>query len=812
MRSLYADLSFALRLLVKAPAVSLTAVLTLAVGIGASTTVFGVVNRLLLRAVPFSSPHELVVVWQTWARKGLPQLPVLPADYVEWEREAGVFSSIAAFENVELNLTGVPDPEHLRGTRASAAFFTVLGVEPALGRAFRLDEDAPGRSNVIVLSDRFWRRRFDADPAIVGTSVYIDGAARTVVGVMPPDFRFSMEWSMAGLSFPATDCWIPLALTGAHMLSGHDLIVLGRLRPGATLQQAQSVFETIAQRQEQEHPARSAGVGASVVPLRELLVSDVRPFLVALLGAVGFVLLVACANVANLVLAHSVARRNEFAVRVALGAGRLRILRQLIAEGLLFGALGGLLGLVFAVWANGILSEFGPSTLARSGELRIDATVVVFGAVLWLAVALFLSLVSFLQVWSIESGASLKDESRGASFAPRVRSLRGILVIAEIAVTVTLLAGAGLMTRNLLRLFTRDPGFTAAGVLAVQVPLSPLRYAEGTRQADFFRRLIALVEAAPGASDVAVTSYVPTVQSSEIFFTVDGRPVSAAEDVPMGSARSVSPAYFRAMAIPIEDGRAFTEWDNADRPGVVMVDDVAARLYWPGERPVGKRLKRGGPQSTAPWLTVVGVAGAVRQYGPETEAKPGLYFPYEQVPRQEMAVVVRSTGDPRLFIETVRRAVRGLDADQPIGDARTMEDLLAGMLSVQRFAAGLLVAFALVALGLSAAGTYAVVAYSVGQRRRELGIRVAVGALPASLFRLVFADGARLLAWGLLLGSAGSLVIGRLLATVLPDARGVDAATLASVNVLLGVVTAAACYGPARRATRVDPIVMLRQQ
>ena len=802
------DLRFAVRILVRTPAVTFAAILALAVSIGANTAIFGVVNAVLLEPLPYHQPDRLVTIWNSWHEKGFPQMPVLPSDYLEWRKQATVFDQFAASQAIEVNVTGGAEAERVPAARASANLFPLLGVRPALGRGFLAsDTESP---NVVVLADSLWRRRVGGRADAVGQALAIDGRSYTIVGVMPRDFRFSVSWSRAGLTTSPVDLWIPLALRSAELNDGFTLTVLGRLKPGVTQERAEAELRTIGDRISAQTPDHKA-IGTHLIGLRDLLTRDVRPAVLALAVAVGLVLLIACANVANLLLSKASVRRREIAVRAALGASRGRLIWQVLTESLVLGAAGGACGVAFAWAGTELIVRYAPVAVLRAGTIDLDTRTLAFTGLASLLSAFLFGLAPAFQAFRVNLDAVLRESARGGVEGGRQGRLRSLLVVGEIALAVLLLVGAGLLLRSFVTIVSVDPGFRSEGLTTARISLPASRYASGSRQHAFFDEVLARVRALPEVSAAAATATPPLEQGREIFFRIEGQGGDGdVRQAKVAGSIVVDPQFFTVMRIPLTRGR---QLDAADAPGrelAVVVDETLARRYWPGQDPVGRRLREGYSGTSQPWMRVVGVVGSVRQHGLTVDAKPTMYVSYRQFGAREMTLVARGrTGDAAVGA-AVRAVVRQIDPDQPVAAVRTMEDLLASSVAPRRFSAVLLAAFAALALLLSAVGVYAVMSYSVACRAREIGIRKALGASPQQLIGEVLRRGLALDGLGLGIGCLGAVWLTRYLASELHGVEATDPWTFGGACLLLLAVAGTACYAPARRASAVDPVVALR--
>jgi putative ABC transport system permease protein len=801
------DLRYGVRTLWKNKSFTAIAVVALALGIGANSAIFSVVNTVLLRPLPYREPERLVMVWEDNSKIGYPRDTPAAANYIDWRDQSTVFEGMAATADRSFNLTGAGEPERFDGKRVSANFFSLLGVEPQLGRAFLPEEDAPGANRVVVLSHGLWQRRFGSDPSLVGKTVTLNGEGYTVVGVMPQGFQFmSQDVSM----------WVPMAFTQQQAASrgNHYLEVFARLKPGVSVERAQAEMSTIAARLQQQYPDQNTDLGATVVPLHEEVVGNIKPALLVLLGAVGFVLLVACANVANLLLARAAVRQKEIALRTALGASRLRLVRQFLTESVLLAALGGLVGLLLSVWGVTLLKSFIPPTISQVKAISVDARVLGFTVLVTLLSGLVFGLVPALQASRFNLNETLKEGGRDAAASRGGNRVRGLLVVAEVAVSLVLLVGAGLLINSFMRLRSVDPGFRTDNLLTMSVVLPPQKYPDQARRTAFYTEMIRRVEALPGVRSAGVTNWIPLVsQGDSIGVTIEGQPAPTGKPHIIVT-RVVSPHYFDAMGIRLLEGRVFDGGrDRVDSPCVVVVGESVARKYWPGESALGKRLSPGTPESDADWCQVVGVVKDVRQMDLAAEPKPQMYFTYEQAdifaPRH---LVVSTEGNPLALAGAVRKTVWDVDRDQPVSNVNTMEGVLSESIARQRFSTLLLGVFAGVALVLAAVGIYGVMSYTMAQRTREIGIRMALGAQKWDVLKLAVGQGLKLVAVGVGLGLAGALALTRVMSSLLFGVSATDPATLATISLVLVAVALLASYIPARRASRVDPLIALRYE
>jgi len=801
------DLRYGFRTLLKNPGFTAIAVIALALGIGANSAIFSVVNTVLLRPLPYQDSDRLVMVWEDATMHGYPRDTPAAANFVDWRTQNHVFEDMGAVADLSANLTGVGDPERIEAARANASVFSVLGLAPRLGRAFSPEEDQDGANKVVILSSRLWQRRFSADPSIVGKQITLNGQSHTVVGVMPPQFQFPSQ---------DVELWVPMAFTAQQAANrgSHYLQVVARLKPGVTVQQAQAEMSTIATRLQQQYPKQNTDLGAVVVPLHEHVVGDIRPALLILLGAVGLVLLIACANVANLLLARAAVRQKEIAVRVAFGASRWRLVRQFLTESVLLSAIGGVVGLLLSIVGIALLTKFIPPNISQVKAITLDARVLGFTLLISLLTGVIFGLVPALQASMFNPNETLKEGGRDSTAGSRGNRIRGFLVIAEVAVSLVLLIGAGLLINSFLRLRSVDPGFKSENLLTMKVVLSPLKYPDLARRSAFYTNLIQRVEALPGVKSAAVTTNLPLYrQGNSTGIEIEGRPLPPPGQEIIIATRVVSPHYLTTMGIPLLKGRQFGPEETEKMPGAVIISESMARRYWPGEDALGKRLTPGRNAGPDDWFQIIGVAKDVRQFELNAEPKPQMYLPYVQAdffaPRD---LVVKTDVDPIGLAATVRRAVWEIDKDQPVSDIRTMDEIAAESVARQRFSMLLLTIFASVALVLAAVGIYGVMSYSVTQRRSEIGIRMALGAQKSDVLKLTVGQGLKLVLVGVAFGVAGSFALTRLMTSLLFGVGATDPGTFIVISVVLVSVALLANYIPARRATKVDPLAALRYE
>ncbi len=809
MSSLLQDLRFGLRVLVRSPGASLVAIVALALGIGANTAIFSLLDAVLLRPLPYQDPDRLVQVWEEASHVGFPRNTPAPGNFNDWKQQNQVFSDMAASRNLSFTLTGRGgDPEAVVGRGVTANMFSVLGVKPALGRVLAADEDRPGGPPVAVIGHGLWQRRFGGDPAIVGETVEIDGRTTTIVGVMPRDFVYPKR---------EHELWVPLALSPEALANrrSHFLQVVARLAPGVSLERARSDMDAIAARMQRDFPDSNAKLGATVIPLSEEVLGNTRDAVLVLVVAVGCVLLIACANVANLLLSRATVRRREIAVRIALGAGRGRIVRQLLTESLLLSLVGGALGLGVAMWSFDVLTALIPEGTSPSAGLHLDGRMLLFTAAVSILTGVMFGLAPALTASRQELGEELKAGARAGAGVASGR-LRGALVVAEVALAFLLLTGAGLMVQAFVHVRSLDPGFRPENVLTARTSLPSPRYDEVARRNAFYEQVLTRVAALPGVVSAGYTSYLPlTNRGGTAGFTIEGRPPLRAGEILDANFREVSADYLKTMGIALRGGRFLEARDGATTERVVVVNEAFTRQFLPGEDALGKRIALGRGDDLE-WMRIVGIVGDVKQMGLERAGRAEMYVPYTQVNAHDFYsprdLAVRTAGEPMALAGAVREAIWEVDGLQAVANVRTLESILDHELAPRSTQANLLGAFAVLALILASLGLYGVLSYTVAQRRREIGIRMALGARAGKVVGMVVAQGLVLTAAGIALGLVGAVALTRALASLLYGVSASDPLTLLGVAAALVIVAFLASYLPARRAARVDPMVALRSE
>ncbi|HET9839804.1 MAG TPA: ABC transporter permease [Candidatus Angelobacter sp.] len=813
MDSFLHDLRYAFRVIWRSPGFTIIAVLALALGIGANTAIFSIVNAVVLKPLPYAKPEQLVQVWMRFTGIGIPkdQNWVSAPEFKDLEKNASL-SQIAAIDQGSFNININAKPERVQSASVSASFFPMLGIPAQFGRVFLPEEDQPGHGGVVLLSDGLWRRRFGADRGIVGRNLTMNGQPYQIIGVLPRDFQYPRE----------TEVWVPQVFSPRDLSpdsrGNHGLLVIGRIKDGLSLDQARADMQSVSNRiieENKDYPYRRFNFSVVLVPLLEQQVGDIRLALWVMLGAVGLVLLIACANVANLLLVRSSAREREIAVRQALGVSRWRLVRQLLTESTLLGLVGGLAGLLLGYIALRVLVSLSATSYPRVAEAGIDLGVLGFTLLISIATGILFGLAPALHAFRGVTYNSLKEGGHGGTAGAGTQRLRSSLVVVEMAVSLMLLVGAGLLIRSFLRLQDVDSGFRADGVLTLRLALPEQKYAKVEQTRAFYRDLLERVQRLPGVDAAGATTGLPLSGigwSGTV--TIDTQAVPVQDTTPEVDQRPVTPGYFEAMGISLVRGRSFNQHDNETGQPVAIVDETLARTYWPNEEAIGKRLHVGGLQSPSPWMTIVGVVRHVRYRTLEAPSRTELYWPYVQTPFPlgSMSVAVHTSGDPRSLAPAVQREVLAIDPDQPVYRILTMNEIMSASMERRRLSMSLLAIFAGMALVLAAVGLYGVMSYSVAQRAHEMGIRMALGAQTGNLIRLVMGQGLLVAGIGVVAGLAGSALLAGLMSSLLFGTSSIDPLTFASVAAVLMLVALAACFVPAYRAARVDPVIVLRQE
>lgn len=815
METLWNDLWYGLRRLAKNPGFTVVAVLSLAIGIGANSAIFSVTNALLLRPLPYKDAPALVILWNRSPGLNIEQDWFSLGQYLDIKLENHVFEQVAATIGGSYNLTGAGIPEHIEGARVTSSLFPMLGAQAAYGRVFLPEDDVKGKAPAVILSHAFWQRRFGADPGVVGRTLTLNDQNLTIVGVLPAGFALNKEVMPTVNGVQRADVFLPLPIADSDRTNrgGEDYNIFARLKPGVTVAQAQADMDVIAAQMKRQYPENypaNGGLTLSVVSLLDQVVGDIRRALYVLLGAVGFVLTVACANVANLLLARAAVRQKEIAIRAAVGAGRGRIIRQLLTESVLLSLIGGLLGLGIALAAVKAMRVYGSANIPRLPELGIDGRVLAFTFFVSLLTGVVFGLVPALRASRVDLNEVLKDGARGSAGAGHHR-IRNLLVVAEVALSLVLLIGAGLLIRSYQRIQNASPGFNPRGVLSLRLSLPASRYPTPESVFNFFKQFGERVRQVPGIESVGTNLVLPLSNYTAAWgpITVEGYVPKAASELIISNERFVSADYLRTMGIPLVKGRQFDERDIKGAQEVAIVNEQFARRFWPNEDAIGKRIQRNGK---GPWRTVVGVVRDDKEVNLENEPLMAVFHPIEQFNIRSRYFVARTTSDPERAIQAVAKEAHALDPELPVYDASTMEERLYSSLAKRRFAMLLLGVFAAVALTLAVIGIYGVMTYWVNQRRHEIGIRVALGAQQRNILQLVIRQALALVAIGIAIGLAGAFALTRVMASLLFGVSATDALTFVLISLLLGGVALLASYLPARRAAKVDPMIALRYE
>ncbi|HEX8073333.1 MAG TPA: ABC transporter permease [Pyrinomonadaceae bacterium] len=809
MHTLWQDVRYGARSLWRTPGFTLVAVVALALGIGANTAIFSAVDAVLLRALPYRHANRLVLMWEHKRSSANPHNVVNPTNFLDWHEQAQSFDDMAAFVDVRANLTGAGAPVEVPAQVTTGNLFALLGADAQLGRTYTTADEEPGHDNVVVLSHTLWQRQFGGDPAIVGKTITMNSHPVTVIGVMPPDFKWYIKEN--SLSGKPAEVWTPNRWANRQR-NGRFLSAVGRLKPGVSVAQAQAEMDTIAARLEQQFVDFNTGWEVKLVPVREQLAGEIKPALLILLGAVAFVLLIACANVANLMLARAASRSKEIAIRTALGAGRWRVMRQLLTESLLLAFAGGACGLLLALWGVDALVALSPQNLISGDEVGLSLPVLGFTFGVSVLTGVVFGLWPAFEAARSDPNEALKEAGRSNTSGPRSRRARGAFVVAEVALALVLLVGAGLLLKSFLRLQAINPGFAPQNVLTMRVLLPRAKYPDDAKKVAFFRQAVERMQRLPGVTSAAAADTVPFAGlGSATGFTIEGQPAPAAGDVPVTDVRVVDEHYFATMNIPVVRGRAFTPEEANENRKTVIVNEALARRYFPGQDPIGQRITVDMKEVNEP-NEIVGVVGDARYSKLETEPRAMVYWTHPQLANSAMTLVLRTAGDPLSVAGLAQREIQALDKDQPVADVRTMESWIGESIARARFGALLLNLFAAVALLLAAVGLYGVMAYSVTQRTHEIGIRMALGAQPRDILRMVVGQGLLLTLIGVGLGLGAAFALTRLLASLLYGVSTTDPFVFAGLAALLALVACAASYLPARRATKVDPMVALRYE
>jgi putative ABC transport system permease protein len=810
MNGLWQDMKYGTRLLLKRRGFTAVAVLTLALGIGANSAIFSVINAVLLRPLPFEQADRLVRLGGNDLRKPA-DLPTTfsPPDFYDWRARNTVFEDVAAIDGWSPSLTGAGEPERIQAAKVSANFFSILRARPAAGRTFLPEEEKRGNHYVVVLSHALWQRRFGSDPSILGKQIELTGEKLQVIGIMPREFQMPR---FTGYDYEEPELWIPFAPDLKNWSRGGRSVdaAIGRLKPNVTIAQAQSELDAIGQQLQQQYPKSNASAGVKVVSLYEQLVGATRPALLLFVAAVGFVLLIACANVANLLLARAATRHKEIAIRTALGARRARIMRQLLTESVLLSLVGGALGLLLAMWATDLLLALSAGAIPRFEHAGLDRRVLLFTLLISTLTGVFFGLAPALHASKPDLNETLKDGGRTSAGTGRGR-VRALLVVSEIALSLVLLVGAGLLIKSFVRLQSVDPGFDPQNVLTMTVFLNGTKYPQDEQHPVFFDQVVERARNLPQVEHVGLVSNLPISGNWDRLPIYPEGQLIAEGEAQDTEEYMVNTDYFGALRIPLREGRLFGAEDRAGAQPAVVINETTARRYWPNESPVGKRIKIGDP--TNAWLNVVGVVGDVRHYGLDKPANMQVYLPHQQKPSQQMTIVVRSSSaDAESQINAVRAQVWAVDKDQPVYAIKPMKEYVADSVAQRRFSMWIVAIFASVALVLAVVGIYGVMSYTVAQRTREIGLRMALGARGADILKLVVGQGMALTLAGVATGIVLAFAVTRVMSSLLFGVSAADPLIFSAVPVLLTSVALLACYLPARRATKVDPMVALRYE
>lgn len=802
--SFFQDIRYSVRTLIKEPVFTLVVAATLAIGIGSNITIFSVVYTVLLNPLSLKNSARLVMIWKNNPMFKLDRASASLPEFLDWRERSHVFEDLGAYLGTSFNLTGDGAPERVRGELVTASFFSTLEVTSAIGRLFTPEENEPGRNNVVVLSDGLWRRRYGGSAEIVGSTIILDDKAYTVLGVMPPSFKFPKKDS---------ELWVPVPFDEANLNRGlQSFRVIARLPPKVTLLQAGIEMSAVAQSLEQEYPLTNSGVVASVFLLREELIRKIKPALQILSAAVGILLLVSCANVVNLLLFRTGVREKELAIRAALGASRARIIRQLLTDSLLLGGLGGGLGFLLSRWTLVLIPTLLPADLPRVDEVSAGGWILIFTLAVSLLTGAGCGLLSAKQTSRHDVSELFKAQYHASAVRRQNRRTQSILLVSQVALSVILIIAAALLIQSFRRLWNTNPGFQADNLLTAQISLPLLRYPEPNQQALFCRRLIEEVSPLPGVESVSVASSLPILGVEEYGFSIEGRSVAPGSEMSVASRQSVSQDYFRAMGIPLVLGRAFSDSDAGAKSNVVMINETMARCYWSGEVPLGKGIKLSSADSNAPWMSIIGVVGDVRQSGLDTPPAPEIYLPFFREPSSDVLLLVRVVSNPMNLARPVQRAVLTVDKDQPVTMIKNMEDVLAESVAQPRLVMLLITVFAVLAYILAAVGIYGLVSYSLSQRTQEIGIRIALGARPRDVLRLVLVQGLFLALAGIGVGLFASFFLFHPLSGLLYGVSAHDPATFIAAPLLVIAIALLATYIPARHASKLHPMIAMRHQ
>jgi putative ABC transport system permease protein len=819
------EIKVALRGLAKSPGFAAIAIATLALAIGANSAVFSLVNALLIRPLPYQEPSRIALIWEQFKTQGLERIPCSPPEYLDLEKDFKSGTGLAAFTYQSFNLSGGDVPERISGALVTPSLFPLLGVEPIKGRTFAQEEQGIGHDDVIVISERLWKRRFNSDPTLVGRTLLLNDHPYTVIGIMPAKFEFPIPlFGIQGNQFAErVEIWKPVAFTPLELKErgNRSYALITRLRPGVSLTNAQAELDTIISQwiQTYRDNYNGGGFGAKIYPLHDQVVGQMRTGLAILLGAVVFVLLIACANLATMLLARASARERELAIRVALGAGRWRLLRQMLTESVLLALAGAALGVFLSIWGLELLKQIGARTVPRLAEVNVDFVVLSMTAVVSVGTGILFGMIPAFATAKPELTEALKEGGRSSTAGAHRNRVRNSLVVGEIALALVLLVGAGLLLKSYARVQNTDPGFDRTNVLTAEIDLPAPKYPgrgsadynHGAAMANFWNEALRRVRQLPGVEAVAGTVVLPLSGSNtDSSFMIEGAPTDGKTPTPDEELRTITPDYFQVLKTSLLRGRFFTEADTADAPGVVIINDALAKKYWPNEDALGKRITFSDPRKPDPkWLTIVGIVRSIRHRGLDTEPAPEYYLPFPQDTERTMVLAVRSTQDPRSLTSAIRREIQSLDPDQPLANIRTLEAVTAESVAPRRMSMVLLGAFAAIALLLASVGIYGVISYLVVQRTHEIGVRMALGAQRADVLRLVVGHAAKLVGIGTLIGLILAVFSTRTLSALLYNVGAFDLATFILVTVALAAIALLASYIPALRATRADPMIAL---
>jgi putative ABC transport system permease protein len=809
MEQLWRDLRYGARMLAKSPGFTAVAVIALALGIGANTAIFSVVNAALLRPLPYPDADKLVIVWEKSRRND--QNVINPANFMDWSEQNNVFADMAATFDRSAVLVGDGEPEEIPAQIATNNLFSLLGVDALLGRTFSPDDGKPEQPRVVILSYGLWQRRFGGDPNIIGRKLNVNRAEAVVIGVMPAGFKWHIH--KGSMTTKTAELWSPFVITNEmRTRQGRFMTSVARIKPDVTFEQAKAEMNVIAARLEQQYNEFNADWGVNVVPLRTQFTGEFRAALLVLLGAVGFVLLIACANVANLLLSRAAARQKEIAVRVAIGAGRGRIVRQLLTESVLLAAIGGTAGLLLALWGTDLLVSLSPRELADLQQVKISVPVLGFTLAVSLLTGIIFGMAPALEATRMKLQESLKEGSKSIGGGTRSNRLRSAFVVTEIALALVLLVGAGLLVRSFNRLQSVDPGFNPNNVLTMRISLPTRKYDTDRKRIDFFRQAVEQIKALPGVEAAGATNYLPFAgPHSGTIVEIEGRPKLPPGQELQTGACVTDANYFGAMQIPLKSGRLFTEQEATEMRHVVVINEAFARKNFPGEDPLGKRVTIYMKEDNVP-TEIIGIVGDHKHMGLDSEIEPMSYWPHPEQAFPFMTFVIRTQGDPASIAPAARNVIQTLDGEQPLADVRTLESLLADSVARARFNTLLLTVFAVVALILAAVGIYGVMSYAVTQRTHEIGIRMALGARTSNVLALVVKEGMTLAVVGVAVGLAASFALTRIMASLLYGVSTTDTLTFSLIPFVLASVALLACYIPALRATKVDPMIALRYE